>query len=103
VEWHDARARDGEQTGAGFTARWHLERLVALRPDDWLLRARRGATFTDEGRWYEAEEAYREAQARDAGDGLLEWYRHRAWVCAARKQWEAARRYLDRLAEAGPE
>src|SRR5262249_10896332 len=35
VAYHDARARDAEQDGATFTALWHLDRLVALRPDDW--------------------------------------------------------------------
>ena len=34
------RARDAEALGDGFAARWHLDRMIAARPGDGLLRAR---------------------------------------------------------------
>src|SRR5262249_43932297 len=34
--WQDERAQDAEQVGDAFAAAWHLDRLVAARPDDWL-------------------------------------------------------------------
>ena len=39
--WHEPMAREAEQVGNAFAAIWHLDRLIAARPDDWLLYARR--------------------------------------------------------------
>jgi WD40 repeat protein len=102
-QWHEARARDAEETRHAFTARWHLDRLITARPDDTRLYLRRGRTHTDEGQWEEAEADYRQARQHGAMEDLLAWYRHRAWACQARGQWSAAVWYLDRLIGAQPE
>jgi WD40 repeat protein len=102
-DWHDARARDAEQAGRAFTARWHLDRLIAARPDDGRLYLRRARTHTEEGRWDEAGADYRRALERTSPEGVLAWQRQRAWVCQARGQWLAARWYLDRLLAAQPD
>ena len=44
ASWHEANARDAEAAGDGFALRWHLDRLIAARPDDGLLHARRART-----------------------------------------------------------
>ena len=41
ASWHEMNARDAEAAGDSFGLRWHLDRLIAARPDDGLLRARR--------------------------------------------------------------
>jgi hypothetical protein len=97
AEWHDARAADAEGLGAPLTARWHLDRLISLRPDDWLLYARRARTSTDEESWDAAEADYDRA-LRLAGPGpLLEWFRCRAWICRGRGQAAAAQWYQERV------
>jgi hypothetical protein len=96
AEWHDARAADAEAVGAPLTARWHLDRLMALLPEDWLLRARRARTSTDEEDWGRAEIDYEEATRLGGRGRLLEWFRCRAWVCRTRGQAAAARWYEER-------
>jgi len=34
---HEPMVREAEQNGSAFAAVWHLDRLIAARPDDWLL------------------------------------------------------------------
>jgi hypothetical protein len=102
-DWHDARARDAEEAGQPFTARWHLDRLVQRKPDDWLLYARRARTHTEEGSLELAEVDYQRALARGSPDDVFAWYRHRACSCQARRQWTAALWYLDRLLRARPD
>src|SRR5260370_31941176 len=102
ADWHEARAWDAEEGGNGFTARWHLDRLIALRPGDWLLYARRARTLTEEGRPDLAADNYRRARDLAPGEALSDWYRHRAWVCRSRERWESALWYLDCLLEEHP-
>ena len=72
ADWHDAVAADAEQDGDAFGAEWHLDRLAALRPDDWTIPARRGRVLAAAGRRDEAAAAYDTAarlarSPRDAG------------------------------------
>jgi tetratricopeptide (TPR) repeat protein len=99
--WHEARARDAEQF-VGPAARRHLDRLTALRPNEWLLHARRGQACVESGDLAQAVAAYDRAAERGAGAGLHDWYRHRAATLAARQKWSAAVWYLDRLSAAQP-
>jgi WD40 repeat protein len=102
ADWHEARACDAEECGNGFTARWHLDRLIAQRPNEWLLHARRARTLTEEGPPDLAADDYRRAGDLGPRDALAEWYRHRAWVCRSRQRWQSAIWYLDRLLEEHP-
>ncbi|MCI0458773.1 MAG: protein kinase [Gemmataceae bacterium] len=104
-EWHDARARDAEQDGDAFAALWHLDRLLALQPADWLLYARRARVQTSEGRFELAARDYRRAQELGAGDRLRVWYAYRAVECRLRghgaaAEWYAQRRSAARKGEA---
>ncbi len=38
--WHEPMLREAEQDGNAFAAIWHLDRLIAARPNDWFLYAR---------------------------------------------------------------
>jgi hypothetical protein len=102
VAYHDARARDAEQDGATFTALWHLDRLVALRPDDWLLYARRGRAHSAAGQLDRADAEYQLAARHVSAEVLLDWYRHRVADCAAAGQDAAARWYQNRVLAAEP-
>jgi WD40 repeat protein len=95
--WHDDRARDAEQTGQTFTARWHLDRLIGLRQTDWLLYARRARTLTSDGRWDRAKKDYQRALELGCRDDLLAWYHFRMSACQWRQQSSAAQWYLHRI------
>src|SRR5262249_6743684 len=83
--WREARAREAEEAGDRRAELWHLDRLLALRPGDWRLHARRGAVFTRAELFDRAAEAYDRAAA--AGGALLDWYRHRSAVAGVLAQW----------------
>jgi hypothetical protein len=44
--WHAPLIREAEQNGNSFAAIWHLDRLIAARPEDWFLYARRGRAWS---------------------------------------------------------
>jgi hypothetical protein len=44
--WHEPMVSEAEQDGHSFAALWHLDRLIAARPDDWSLRARRAHAWS---------------------------------------------------------
>jgi WD40 repeat protein/serine/threonine protein kinase/tetratricopeptide (TPR) repeat protein len=41
AEWHDRLASESERKGHAYTACWHLDRMIAAAPSDWVLYARR--------------------------------------------------------------
>jgi Flp pilus assembly protein TadD len=104
TDWHDAAAADAEQDGDAYGAKWHLDRLAALRPNDWTIPARLGRVLATAGRRDEAAAAYDKAArlARSPRD-LADWLR------AAAADDEAARRFdqglwiLDRAVQLTPE
>jgi WD40 repeat protein len=100
IAWHDARAHDAEELGMSFTARWHLDRLLRRKPDDWLLYARRACTYTEEENWDRAEADYQHALERGGPVRLVDWYRCCAWVAVARGQESAAGWYQERIRRA---
>jgi hypothetical protein len=102
VAYHDARARDAEQDGATFTALWHLDRLVALRPDDWLLYARRGRAYSIAGQLDSADAEYKLAAQHASTGTLVDWYRHRVVDCEGAGQDATARWYQERVIAAEP-
>jgi WD40 repeat protein/tetratricopeptide (TPR) repeat protein len=104
ADWHDTVAADAEQDRDAYGAEWHLDRLVALRPDDWTILARRGRVLAATDRRDETAVAYDKAArlARSPRD-LADWLR------AAAADDEAARRYdgglwnLDRAVQLTPD
>jgi hypothetical protein len=47
--WHEYEAEDDEQARRWFSARWHLDRLLAAEPDNATLRSRRARAAAELG------------------------------------------------------
>jgi WD40 repeat protein len=76
ADWHDTRAADAEQDGDAYGADWHLDRLAKLRPNDWMIQARRGRALARAGRRDEAAAVYRKARELvDSSQTLADWLR----------------------------
>src|SRR5262249_51558966 len=100
LAWDEVRARDAEQDGDTFAAVRHLDHLLAARPDDWLLHARRGRALSHAGRLHQAAAAYAAALRQGRLDDLLAWYAARAAECKALRQDAAAQWYRELTAAA---
>jgi WD40 repeat protein/tetratricopeptide (TPR) repeat protein len=106
--YHEARARDAEQDGDCFAAKWHLDRLIAGQDGKgnasrWILYARRARCLMVEGdRFAEAEADYDRALKHASRQELSNWYRHCMADCLAAKHWPAALWYLDQVIAAEP-
>jgi serine/threonine protein kinase/WD40 repeat protein/Flp pilus assembly protein TadD len=97
ADWHDAVAADAEQDGDVFGAEWHLDRLAALRPNDWTLPARRGRLLAAAGRRNEADAAYAAARRLAPTPQVLsDWLRSIAGAEELAGRKEAALWNLDR-------
>jgi WD40 repeat protein/Flp pilus assembly protein TadD len=103
ADWHAARARDADEDGNPFTVLWHLDRLIAMRPQDWQLPARQGLLYEMAGDLDLAESAYRTASQHAPAEALQEWRRHNAAASLLQKHWATALRHLDRLVAHGGE
>ena len=71
--WHEPMLREAEQNGNAFAAIWHLDRLIAARPDDWLLYARRARAWSSADKFDKAASDYPAggaARLAGAGPGL---------------------------------
>jgi serine/threonine protein kinase/WD40 repeat protein/Flp pilus assembly protein TadD len=103
ADWHDAVAADAEQDGDAFGAEWHLDRLAALRPDDWSIPARRGRVLAAAGRRHEADAAYATAtRLAPSPQVLSDWLRVAAADDEAAGRKESALWNLDRAVALTP-
>jgi tetratricopeptide (TPR) repeat protein len=111
ADYHDARARDAEQDGNTFAARWHLDRLIDRRgmaeeEDDvtarWLLHARRARAGSTAGQFDAADADYRRAEDLSSRAIMVDWYRQRVADCERTSQWRTALWYLDHCLAAEP-
>ena len=95
LAWHDA-AREAEQMGRGFAARWHLDRLIAARPDDGLLHARLCVRGLD---GHTDRAVADESRALELGprDRILDWLVQEAEDLRFAGGFDAALRLLDRV------
>jgi eukaryotic-like serine/threonine-protein kinase len=103
ADWHDAVAADAEQDGDASGAEWHLDRLAALRPQDWTIPARRGRVLAASGRRDEADVAYAQARRRAPSPQVLsDWLRAAAVDDEAAGQKPAALWNLERAVALTP-
>jgi Flp pilus assembly protein TadD len=80
-----------------FGAEWHLDRLAALRPNDWTIPARRGRVLAAAGRRDEADVAYAGARRLAPTPQVLsDWLRAAAAEDETAGRKEAALWNLDR-------
>jgi serine/threonine protein kinase/WD40 repeat protein/tetratricopeptide (TPR) repeat protein len=100
--WHAPMVREAEQNGNAFAAIWHLDRLIAARPDDWFLYARRGRAWSLSDQLDKAEVDFQKAQRLSSPDQLLDFQTHCVLDCTKAERWAAALWYLDRLIAARP-
>jgi serine/threonine protein kinase/WD40 repeat protein/tetratricopeptide (TPR) repeat protein len=100
LAWHEPRIRDAEQNGNTFAALWHLDRLIAARPDDWYLYARRAKalSFSDKpDRFDKAAADFEQAIRLGAPDQVLDFQAHCVVDCTEAGRWDEALWYIDRL------
>jgi WD40 repeat protein/tetratricopeptide (TPR) repeat protein len=107
-DFEDARARDAEQDGDTFAARWHLHRLIACQEQgkpaatDWLAYARRARLSSADGRFEDAAADYDRAMERSSQQQVAGWYRQRILDSIVAKKLPAAKWYLDRALVLAP-
>lgn len=105
-QWHDARAKDGEDNGEWPAALRHLDRLIASAPDEWLPYARRAHIYSRRGEFIAAASDYARVkkllEATGGDQPLDSWYRQKALACRNQQSWPVAAWYLDRLIEKAP-
>jgi tetratricopeptide (TPR) repeat protein len=103
ADWHDAVAADAEQDGDAYGAEWHLDRLAALRPDDWTIPARRGRALAAAGRKDEAAAYDTAARLVRSPRDLADWLRAAATDHEAGKRYDQALWNLDRAVKLTPD
>jgi hypothetical protein len=110
--WHAPLIREAELNGNAFAAIWHLDRLIAARPDvgrianpshnDWLLHARRGRAWSLSDKLDKAADDFQKAERPSSRDQILDFQTHCVLDCTKAERWAAALWYLDRLIAARP-
>jgi len=80
VRWHAAEALRAEDAGHFNSARWHLDRWLALEPKSWLPLARRARLHALEDNAKEAAADMQRASNLSHGSELENWKRHQAIV-----------------------
>ena len=101
--WHGPMIREAEQNGNTFAAIWHLDQLIADRPDDWFLRARRARAWATADQFDKAEQDYLQAERRGKREEVLDFQTHCEIECSTAERWFEALWYLDRLILARPD
>ena len=101
--WHEPMIREAEQNGNAFAARWHLDRLIAARPGDWFLYARRARAWSRSDQFDRADADYRQAERLGKREEVLDFQTHCVVDCTEAERWAEALWYLDRLIAARPD
>jgi serine/threonine protein kinase/WD40 repeat protein/tetratricopeptide (TPR) repeat protein len=101
--WHEPLILEAEQNGNAFAAIWHLDRLLAERPHDWFLYARRGRAWSLSDRFDKAAADYQEAERLGKRDLVLDFQTYCVIDCTKAERWAAALWYLDRLIAERPD
>jgi tetratricopeptide (TPR) repeat protein len=100
--WHAPLIREAEENGNSFAAIWHLDRLIAARPDDWFLYARRGRAWSLSDQMDKAADDFQKAERHSSRDRVLDFQTHCVLDCTKAERWATALWYLDRLIAARP-
>jgi tetratricopeptide (TPR) repeat protein len=103
--WPDPMSREAERNGHAFAALWHLDRLIAARPDDWYLRARRARAWSlsdKSDRFDKAAADFQQAERLGSRKQVLDFQAHCVVDCTEAGRWAEALWYLDRLIAARP-
>ena len=95
--WHEPMIREAEQNGSAFAAIWHLDRLIAARPGDWLLHARRARAQSALDEFEKAAADYQQAERLSSREQILDFQSRCVVDCTRAERWAEALWYLDRL------
>jgi serine/threonine protein kinase/WD40 repeat protein len=101
--WHEPMVREAEQHGNAFAAIWHLDRLIAARPEDWFLYAQRARACSSSDQFDKAAGDYRQAERVGKREDVLDFQAHRVLDSEQTGRWAEALWYLDRLIAARPD
>ncbi len=101
--WHEPMILEAEQNGNAFAAIWHLDRLIAARPDDWFLYARRARAWASSDKFDKAAADYQQAERLGSREQVLDFQTHCVIDCTKAGRWAEALWYLDRLIAARPD
>jgi WD40 repeat protein/tetratricopeptide (TPR) repeat protein len=103
--WQEPMIREAEQAGNAFAAIWHLDRLIAARPDEWVLHVRRARAWSlsngPDG-FDRAADDYRLAERLGSRELVLDYQAHCVVDCTEVGRWDVALWYLNRLIAARP-
>jgi tetratricopeptide (TPR) repeat protein len=101
-DWHDEMAGAFEVSGVPEAALWHLERLLAVRPRDWSLHARRAGVLHRSSRDAEAWKELDRARELGGIESLRGWCAGRAQNLEVQYRHEAALWFHKWLVSADP-
>jgi Flp pilus assembly protein TadD len=100
--WHEPMVLEAEQNSNAFAATWHLDRMIAARPDDWFLYDRRARARSSSQKFEEAAADYGQAERLGSREQVLDFQLHCVVDCTEAGRWTEALWYLRRLIAARP-
>jgi WD40 repeat protein/Flp pilus assembly protein TadD len=100
--WHEPMIREAFQNDHPSAAIWHLDRLLAVRPNDWSLYARRASAWALSQAYDQAHADYAEAERLSSREQVLNFQSHCVLECINAGRWAEALWYLDRQIAARP-
>ncbi len=103
LAWHEGAAGAHEVSGIGEAAYWHLDRLIAARPEDWSPHARRAGVFHGWERDTEAVQELDAAGTLGGRESVRGWCGERAANLERLHQHAAALWFRERIVKANPE
>lgn len=86
-------ADESQANGQWFAARWHLDRLLAEKPRDALLLARRGFISSQLNKWDDAISDYTHAYELDPSNS--EYLMRRAIINAQLRRWDPVKQDME--------
>jgi tetratricopeptide (TPR) repeat protein len=101
LSWHGREVDECEMCGDWHGAAWHLEHLLALRPNDPRLLLKRGDARAGMGDWQRALADYTHATQGAPDD--WETRQHRGHAHAQLRQWQLAAADFGRNSDLGPD
>ncbi len=102
TQWSQNLLREAEEAQDVHAQLFHLDRLVAARPNEWQWYARRSIALAEAGEQDRAAADRELAVEMGGGQTLLQWYRHHALSCAALDQNDPALWFLNSVLSAQP-
>ena len=101
--WHQRLAAENLEAGHWFAARWHLDRLIEVQPDNWQSYAQRARAHYQLGERVEAAADCRRAIEKGPDEPVRDWFSRQSPLQDSGITWETAAWYLDQLLPVRPD